>query len=168
MEASKRILIAIDDSEASDRAVAYVGRVIGGKRGFKVRLTHVLPPIPPQLLEVGGSENPELERQMEADVHDAQAKWLEAAEKEAESLFKRAKTILRRARILMRDVELQCCTSVSGEGVVSNILDDAQQHTCGTVVVGREIFSGWQKRFNHHVGDELIRKAQDFTIWVVV
>ena len=38
MDVSKRILIAVDDSEASMRAVAYVATIIGGQTNFSIYL----------------------------------------------------------------------------------------------------------------------------------
>lgn len=51
-------LIAIDDSDASRRAVKYVSKFVGRRKGFRICLVHVLRPLPPALLEHGGSEDP--------------------------------------------------------------------------------------------------------------
>ena len=40
---NKNILIAIDESENSRRAVSYVGALLGGLPGFKVTILHVIP-----------------------------------------------------------------------------------------------------------------------------
>ena len=56
MLAPHRLLLAIDDTAATERAVAYVANVARGNPEFHVRLFHVLPPIPPGLLEHGGHE----------------------------------------------------------------------------------------------------------------
>src|SRR5438093_9703499 len=61
MSNAKHILIAVDDSEASYRAVTYVGSIIGGCEGFRVCLLHALSPLPRELLEFGGSEDPQQE-----------------------------------------------------------------------------------------------------------
>jgi hypothetical protein len=58
MNNAKRILIAIDDSDASYHAVTYVGSIIGGREDFRVCLLHALPPLPRELLEFGGSSDP--------------------------------------------------------------------------------------------------------------
>ena len=39
---NKHIVIAVDGSENSRRAVAYVGQLIGGLTGFTVTLLHVI------------------------------------------------------------------------------------------------------------------------------
>ena len=44
MSNAKHILIAVDDSEASYHAVAYVGDILSGCEGFRVCLLHALPP----------------------------------------------------------------------------------------------------------------------------
>ena len=65
MHTSRHILIAVDASGASDRAVTYVGEMIGKRQGYRVRLLHLLPPLPPPLLEVAGSENSAIEQREE-------------------------------------------------------------------------------------------------------
>jgi hypothetical protein len=52
-----RLLVVLDDSVASRRAVKYVGKFVGKRRGFRVCLVQVLPPLPPELQEHGGSED---------------------------------------------------------------------------------------------------------------
>src|ERR671939_359230 len=54
MHNAKNILIAVDASEASYRAVTYVGEIIGGRRDFRVCLLHVLPPLPQECLDDTG------------------------------------------------------------------------------------------------------------------
>ena len=66
MNNAKRILIAIDDSDAWYHAVTYVGRIIGGREDFRVCLLHALPPLPREVLELGGSFRPQQEEHEEA------------------------------------------------------------------------------------------------------
>lgn len=167
MDANRNILIAVDDSEATNRAVAYVAMMIGGKRGFRVRLVHVLPPLPPELMEFGGAENPVVEEEKEAAMHESQARWLKDAEKTAAPVFESARAVLRQARVPMRSVTTYCCPAVPGENVVTDLLEDARTNTCGTVVIGRESFTGLRRFFAHHFADELVRQGHGLTIWVV-
>ena len=53
-----RILIAIDGSEHSARALHYVGTLLRETSDVQVTLFHVLKPMPRELLEHGGSEDP--------------------------------------------------------------------------------------------------------------
>ena len=65
MKRTKRILVAVDDSKASMRAVSYVASIIQARRKYAVCLLHVLRPLPPELMEFGGSEDPEEEEKLE-------------------------------------------------------------------------------------------------------
>jgi nucleotide-binding universal stress UspA family protein len=167
MDTNKRMLVAVDGSEASHRAVGYVAAMIGGRRGFHIRLLHVLPPFPPELLEFGGSENPEVEAQKEAELRKEQAEWLDRAKQADQPMLEQAVSILRQARIPARAVDTQFATSISGQDLITNILEAAKADNCATIVVGRELFTGLQRVFEHHVADELIRRGHGYTIWVV-
>ena len=167
MNGEKRMLVAIDDSDASMRAVRYVANVIGGQHGFHLHLFHVLHPLSPELLEFIGSEKIEEEEQMEATLRDAQTQWITKEKKAEQSVFKKAKVILREAGVPGRAVKTGYCTSTNRQEVAADILEAARAERCSTIVVGRESFSGLKRFLRRHVGDELIRKGQGFTIWVV-
>jgi Universal stress protein family len=47
MENTKRLLVALDDSAASERAVTYVAQMLEGQKAFQILLLHVPAPIPP-------------------------------------------------------------------------------------------------------------------------
>ena len=164
---NKRILIAVDDSDASMRAVQYVADTIGGQDGLQVRLFHVLPPIPPEQLEFIGSSDPKEEEAMQAKQKDQQAEWIKQAKKTEQPVFKKARAILLEAGVPAQKVKGEYCSSVHQREIPSDILETAQADHCQTIVVGRESFLGVKGFFQHHIGDELIRKGQGFTIWVV-
>jgi len=167
MPNAKNILIAVDDSEASYRAVTYVGRIIGGRQDFRVCLLHASPPLPRELLEFGGSSEPQQEEQEEARLHAEQARWLEAVAQAAEPVFTRAKRILHEAHVPVDAVETQITDTVNTQDIVLDILEAARARHCGTVVVGRESFHGLRALFTSHVGDTLMRQAHDLAVWVV-
>ena len=60
-----RVLLAVDESENSHRVVQYVGSLLGRTPDVVVTLFHVLKPMPRELLEHGGSENPAAEARIE-------------------------------------------------------------------------------------------------------
>jgi nucleotide-binding universal stress UspA family protein len=167
MDVNRKILIAVDDSEVSHQAVDYVAEMIGGRHGFHVCLFHVLPPFPPSLLEHGGSENPNVEEEIEARIRNKQDDWLEKAKRESQPMMDRAKAILHDARVPARAIKSRFYAPISGENLVSDILLQAQTDACDTIVVGRETFAGLQRVFRHHVADDLIRRGHNHTIWVV-
>lgn len=165
--ANKRILIAVDDSDASMRAVRYVADMIEGRDGFQIRLFHVLPPLPPELLEFIGSSDPEEEAQMQAEQKVEQAEWIKKAKKAERSIFQQARAILVESGFPARQVKGEYCASVHQREIPSDIVETAHAAHCDTIVVGRESFSGVQRFFRRHIGDALLRKGQGFTIWVV-
>ena len=167
MNTSRNILIAVDGTEVSNRAVAYVADILGACGGFRVHLLHILPPLPSELLEVGGSEDPDVEQREEALVHDQQATWVAHAEEAARPILDRAKSILGQARVPFQAMETQCAIPINGEAIATDILEAAQANQCGTIVVGRSSFHGLRAWFKHHIGDELIRQGEGLAIWVV-
>ena len=167
MPNAKNMLIAVDDSEASYRAVTYVGSIVGGREDCHVCLLHALPPLPRELLEFGGSSNPEHEAQEEARIKAEQARWIEAVTQATEPIFTRAKRMLQEAHVPAHAVETQIVDTVNTQDLIQDILDTAQKGNFGTVVVGRESLHGFKALFTSHVGDALIRQAHGLTVWVV-
>src|SRR5436309_12383961 len=167
MSNAKHILIAVDDSEASYRAVTYVGSIIGGCEGFRVCLLHALSPLPRELLEFGGSEDPQQEEREEACIKAQQARWIEAVAQAAEPVFTRAKHILHEARVPEDTVETQVVDTVNTQDTVFDILETAHARHCGTVVVGRESFHGLKALWASHVSDEVVHQGEGLAVWVV-
>src|SRR2546425_3963683 len=131
MPNAKHILIAVDDAEASYRAVAYVGNILSGCEGFRVCLLHALPPLPRELLEFGGASDPQQEEQAEACIHAEQARWLEAVVQAAEPVFTRAKGILHEAHVPADAVDTQVVDTVNTQDTVLDILEAARGQQWG-------------------------------------
>src|SRR5690349_25089630 len=75
-EDAMRILLAVDDSENSHRAVKYVGSLLRRTPDVAVTFFPVLKPMPRGLLEHGGSENPAVEAKMDQQLHNEQEDWI--------------------------------------------------------------------------------------------
>ena len=167
MQTNKNVLVSVDASEASIRALIYVAEMIGVQRRFRVYLFHVLPPIPPELLEFGGAEDPEKERLLSEELKKAQSCWIDGAKKEAVPILESAKRILYNAGVAPEMVRTEFCTSIHRPDVVRDVLEAASKWGCGTIVVGRHAFPWLKEKFGHHIGEGLVRKGQGFAIWVV-
>ena len=59
---SKRILLCIDDSESSKHAVDYVAGLARGDDRFVINVFHAVGPVPMELREFSGAENPKKRR----------------------------------------------------------------------------------------------------------
>ena len=92
MNRKNRILVAVDDSKASMRAVNYVANMIAAKRDFTICLLNVLRPLLPELTEFGGSEDPEREEKLENELKDKREQWIEKAKTKALPILKKAKS----------------------------------------------------------------------------
>ena len=167
MYSNKRILVAVDDSEASTRAVRYVGSIIGRKRGFVARLLHMLDPLPPELREFRGAENGNEEVKLERELIEKQEPLIARSESEAWPAMERTKSILKKAGMSAEAIETEFWTSVNRSDLADDILEVGRLNDCRTIVVGRESFSWLRETFHHHVADEVVRKGQGFTVWVV-
>jgi len=163
----KHLLIAIDASEVSERAVAYVAELMHGRRDIRVLLLHVPKPVPTKLLEFGGSENPAEEKMGEVALQSARADWIEREQLAAEPMFAHAKALLREARVPEEVVDTKIVASNPNESLGSAILEVAHQKHCGTVVVGYAAFSWFQEHLHAHLAEVLSQKAAGTAIWVV-
>src|SRR3989304_8387210 len=99
MDRTKGILIAIDDSEGSRRAVAYGARMMGGRKGFRIRLFHVLAPLPPRLVDFPVGEDPGSTWRREAGAKDVRAARVAPREKAAQAVLGPARPTLRQGRL---------------------------------------------------------------------
>src|SRR5205809_221261 len=92
MRHSKRVLLAVDTSEASRRAARYVAELIGGATGFHVGLLHL--EVPPKMLEWGGSENPDIEERVSSE-RDATYRQMEQESKvEGKAMLQQFQAVL--------------------------------------------------------------------------
>lgn len=162
-----RLLVVRDDSVASRRAVKYVGKFVGKRRAFRICLVHVLPPLPSELLEHGGSEDPVKEAQLEAELRVGQHRWISAAKKACQKGLHEDRAVLRKAGISARAVKASFCEPDPGRGAADAILRMARGRRCHTVVVGRQSVSWFHKLFSHDLSEELLRRGKGFCVWAV-
>ena len=72
------ILIGVDDSKHSAQALGDAGTLLRDAYGVQVTLLHVLKPMPRELLEYGGSEDPAEEVRLAEELRQDQANWVRA------------------------------------------------------------------------------------------
>ena len=162
-----RILLAIDDSVASRRAVNYVAKFVGRRRGFRLCLVHVLSPLPAGLLEHGGSENPQKETELEAELKTEQERWISDAKKAAQKSLSKASATLRNAGVPARNVQAIFCEPAEGRAAAEDILRMARECKCQTVVAGRESVSWFHELFSQDLAEELMRCGKGFSVWLI-
>lgn len=159
-----RILVAVDESENSSRAVNYVGSLLSQTPNTIVTLFHVLKPIPRGLLEHGGSEDPAAEARLSQQLRKDQEAWIRReAERECPFLIRAFEMLTQsgfdRDRVLLRIGH--------EDDIARNILEEGREGKHETIVVGRHGASGIKRLFGGGVTDQLLRDAKGFAIWIV-
>jgi nucleotide-binding universal stress UspA family protein len=160
------ILIAVDDSPAALKTLEYVAKMTAGREDFRVLLLHLLPLMPPDLLEHGGAEDPLRERELERELRAAQTRWIQDREREAEPVFDRAREILEKS-IAPERIETECRASVDRIEVARDCVEAARERGCDTIAIGREALPWHRELVRKHMCDELVRHADGLTVWVV-
>ena len=167
MNRTENFLIAVEESMASLKAVCYVSQILRGRTDVHVRLLHVLPPIPPEFLEFGGAEQPQLEERLRDELRKDQTRWIETEKLNAQASLDRALALLMKGGLSPSQVSISFSSPIHRPDVAHEILQAAQNWQCGTLVVGRHTRSWIREIRSSHVGEDLVRKGQGFAIWVV-
>lgn len=162
-----RILLVLDDSEISLRAVRYVAQFVGRRRQFRICLVHVLPPLPPALQEHGGSSDAAEERRLDLAMREEQDRWITATKKRAQDSLDQAGRVLRKTGIPGAAVQMLFCEPGEPEEAAETLLRMANDCKCRTVVVGRRSVSWLHEWFSREISEELLRKGKGFCIWAV-
>ena len=160
------LLVVVDESQASKRAVTYVAKIVSRQRDLRICLVHILPRLPPRWLEFRGAENPQ-ERRLHARLKDNQQRWLAGAKKTARRALGMATATLREAGVSARALDVQFSEGVEELGAAERILELARARRCDTVVVGRESLSWFRELMGGNLAAELVRRGKGYTIWVV-
>jgi nucleotide-binding universal stress UspA family protein len=147
---NKNILIAVDDSDNSRRAVSYVAQMLGGVGGFKVAVLHVLTEA-----EEDYFSTPE-ERE----------KWFSQYTKKVEAMLEDYRQILLQGGFDSEDVSVRSpvryCPSMA-ECILAE-RDTTQYHT---LVVGRQGLSRSEEFLFGSVSSKIVNHAKNCTVWVV-
>lgn len=160
----KKVLIAVDGSENSMRAVMYAGKVIRDTPGFTLQLLHI-------------------EKLPDRDLFADDVTWREACEKHRSSI----KAFLDDCRVTLEANEVpsdsisekyvtscQALDSIAdprhcslGGNLSLKILDVVHEGGFGTVVLGRRGVSKAEAFLFGSVSNKIIHYVKNCTVWVV-
>ena len=163
----QKLLVTLDEHSISMELVKYLGKIISGNQDLEVCLLQMLPPPPPQLREFRGSEDPEVEKQLEREMDVVSQRWTQQAENAGRPVFENAMSILTLAGVPPNSIRRMARQLVNHEDLADDILKLAQENACQTIVVGRSSFSWFKETLHRHLADKLVGKATGVTIWVV-
>lgn len=162
------LFVVVDDSAASTRAVSYLARLFTASRFRDVSfcLAYIMPALPAQLLEFGGTEDPRREVRLSGRLARRQTEWAASAERGPAQWLKKARAQLTRAGA--RPSTITTCLSSPRDlrAPAEEVCLLARDYRCETIVVGHHAhswFGGGRRRLAEH----LIRDAKGFAVWVV-
>jgi hypothetical protein len=162
-----RLLLILDASPASRRAIAYTARLVGGRPHCRLCLAHLLPPLPARLLAAGRADDPGACQRADAGADGARHRWKLAARRVAQRTFARTRVTLRQAGVPAGALDTQFFGPVDRRGVAAHIIGLARASRCHTIVVARESLPWFRTVVHADLSDELIRCGRGFTIWLI-
>jgi nucleotide-binding universal stress UspA family protein len=165
--AALNLLVVIDSSEASARAVQYLAEFFARRDGTSFCLTPITPKLPARLLETGGAEQPERERLLESRLRESQERWMADAVDSSTDVIGAATSILRAAGASAEAIRVSQMSPQDNRTLVDELLIVASQAECRTIVVGHFAHSWFSSMGGGHLAERLVRDAQGLAVWVV-
>jgi nucleotide-binding universal stress UspA family protein len=151
MASIKNILISVNESETSLKAVRYVGEMSGCLAGLHVRLLHVAPEPPPYYYLEGNS--------LKDYVREKEAK--------AEEIFRAAVKILTDSGMPQERISTRTYIAERAEAISSAILKVQKEGNYGTVVVGKRGVSKAEEFLFGSISNAVAHNCASFTVWIV-
>ena len=147
---NRNILIAVDESQNAQRAVNYVGKLLGGIEGFKVTVLHVI------------SEPEEDYFQNKSDKDQ----WYDDYRQQVDQMLEKYRHILIDAGFHPENVlthsTIRYCPSMA-----ECILAERDNTEYSTLVVGRKGLTHTEEFLFGSISGKIVRTAKNCTVWVV-
>jgi hypothetical protein len=139
---SNRLLLAVDDSPASQLVLSYVAQLFAQRQDIAIYIchVHVVDTLLPEGLAfaIGEIETASFIMETEQEAHEL---WKEEAEHTAQPIFQHAQAVLRQAGIPNHAVFTMACLTTRERDIAAEIIEQAQACQCSTIAVGRASFS---------------------------
>ena len=146
----KHLLVAIDESDSSRRAVLYVADFLGGYSGFRVTLLSIIP-------------EPEEDF---FDTDEEKTAWVREKREAANNMLENYRQILVQSGFEADKVRVRSCVG-DVKSLSEAILDTRCDLTCCTVVVGRHHKTKAEEFLFGSTSNKLIHEAKNCAVWVV-
>lgn len=140
---NNRVLVAVDGSPCANRAVQFVGDMLGPLKNYQIRLLNVIR---------GGSK-------ADIDMLD------ENGIGETGAVFKEPITILTTAGVPADNISTRTAIGVLSRA--GAIVDSAHQGDWATIVVGRRGLSSVSEFFMGRVSNKVVHAGRKDTVWIV-
>ncbi len=157
----RKLLIAVDGSEGSLRAVDYAGHQFSGIEDLRITLLHVLPYVPTSFWDDGHILTKE-ERQVRREVVDI---WLRNQQLKLEPIFRSAMEALLKRGI--RDEQIETKGVSDSTDVADSILEELADGGYQTLVIGRWGLSPAKRLLMGSVTSKIINHGTGKAICIV-
>ncbi len=161
------LLVVIDSSEASSRAVQYLADFFARDRHVHFCLMSLMPKVPASLLETGGGKRPNDEEEVEANLRERQEAWMSSADGPAAEVVNSARATLGRAGAQPQLISECHMSPLDNRTTANEVLMLAEQQACGTIVVGHAAHSWFRSIAGSHLAEQLVREGSGHAIWVI-
>jgi len=161
----QKILVAVDGSEASERAVEYAAKVAKDLEKSHLTIFNVGEAIPPRLFEHDvlpgeGTTQQRLEKQWQGEEE------LEKSREGArESMF--SHLAMRAESLGLRSDQIDTRYSADGKSVATEIITEAEKGGYDVICLGKKGRSTMAEFFIGSVSERVVRHAKKCSVWVV-
>jgi nucleotide-binding universal stress UspA family protein len=163
----KKILVAIDDFRQSEHLINYLAALARESSDFYLHLFHAAGPLPPNLLESPGAEDPTEEIRVEQKQERAQERWVSKAKAETQRQFDAHKAQLVVSKFPKANIFTHFIVLNQRDDFIPEIIKAAHQNNCGTIIVGHESYGWIREQFHTHVSEQLIAELPGVAVCVV-
>jgi nucleotide-binding universal stress UspA family protein len=162
------VLLAVDGSEKSNKAVDHVGDVVCKCGDFRITLMHVID-VPPAFREHPGSEDPDEERRLEAELKESKQQWMKDSQAELEkTIFGPARERLAAKGVTVDNVKIRTKVAADAHSdVAAAIVDEAKRGEYGIVAIGRRGKSTLKAFLMGTVVHKVVHQVEGCAVWVV-
>lgn len=154
----KKILLAVDASPSSMKAVEFVASLLGGHR-YEACIFHAILGLGAINFELPGVNEPEFPEVKMSD------NCIEAFKSKVVQLFQVIKDMLMASGFEPEKISEKIITGVYSRS--DTIVKEAEDGGYGTIVVGRRGLSKVEAFFMGRVGHKVVYGGRKFTVWVV-
>ena len=157
----RKILVSVDGSEGSLRAVQFVGDFFSGSSDLEITLFHVLPKLPAELWEEGHIlSGQEKDRRKTAINH-----WQDKQTLKIEKIMKKAVTTLTERGIEQQHIETKFVPEFTD--VAETILDEARNGGYQVLILGRRGLSNVSRFLMGSVTNKVIHHGTGLAVCIV-
>ncbi|WP_187149287.1 universal stress protein [Desulforapulum autotrophicum] len=163
--AVKKVLLAVDTSPCSMKAVDLIAQWLGG-HGHGAVIFHAVLGLGAINFECPGTDLPvDLPSESDTSRVAMEANCINSFKSKIMGLFQNIRKILERSGFKPENISEKIATGVHSRSQA--IIEQAEKSGCGTIVVGRRGLSRVEAFFIGRVGHKVVYGATHYTVWVV-